>query len=185
MARNSSPARYTVRSASTVIIFWVGVVVLTVVVGVPLFSGDLSAFTLVVGPSLLLAWAFWIALYRPAVHYDETRAVIVNIGRRHVLPWARVTSVRQGIGLLFDVEGGATITASGVQAPRRPGNIGSIIDRRTRPEFDGDREADLLDSLRRSAPASAAPIESTWEVVPLVIGAILLIAVAIEFALGV
>ncbi|MDQ1572726.1 MAG: hypothetical protein QOH44_285, partial [Actinomycetota bacterium] len=64
------------RSASAVIAFWVGTVVLLVVVGVPLARADWRLLGFLLGPSLLLIWMFWIVLYRPAVRYDPARAVV-------------------------------------------------------------------------------------------------------------
>ncbi len=185
MARKGAPARYTMRSATAVITFWVGVAVLVVVVGAPLLSGDRSVFMFAVGPAALLAWALWIALYRPAIHYDDARVVVVNIGRRYELPWAHVTGVRQGIGMLFDLDAGKTITAQGVPAPRRPGNIASVIDRRTRPSHDLNQDADLLEGVRRSAIPSSDPIVATWEVIPLLIGVVLVVAVVLHIAIGI
>jgi hypothetical protein len=185
MARNTASARYTIRSVSAVITFWIGVVALFVVVGAPLLSGDWRVFGFAIGPSLLLAWILWIALYRPAVHYDDARAVVVNIGRTHVLPWAQVTGVRQGIGLLFDLVAHTTITAYGVPSPRPTGNIASAIDRRTRPAHDLNRDAELLEGFRGSATPSSDPVVSSWDVIPLTIGAVLGVAVAVELALGI
>ncbi|MDP9027493.1 MAG: hypothetical protein M3N46_08035 [Actinomycetota bacterium] len=185
MARNSAPARYTMRSVSAVITFWIGVVALFVVVGAPLLSGDWRVFVFAIGPALLLAWVLWIALYRPAVHYDDARAVVVNIGRTHVLPWAQVTGVRQGIGLLFDLDARKTIIAYGVPAPRPPGNIASVIDRRTRPTHDLNQDADLLEGVRSSATPSTDPIVSTWDVIPLMIGVVLVVVVVVEIVLGI
>ncbi|CAN5433198.1 hypothetical protein BH10ACT6_BH10ACT6_09960 [soil metagenome] len=173
------------RTASAVITFWVGIAALLVVIGAPLLAADWRVFRFSLGPSLLLAWILWIALYRPAVHYDDARAVVVNIGRRHVLPWGHVTDVRQGIGLFFDLDAGKPVVAFGVPARRPPGNIASAIDRRTRPTHDLNREADLLDGVRRAAAPSPEPVVTRWEVVPLVIGAVLVVGVVLEFALGI
>lgn len=185
MAQTGAPARYTVRSASAVITFWIGVAALAVVVGVPAFGGNWRVAVFTLGPSLLLAWALWLALYRPAVHYDDARAVVVNIGRRHVLPWGHVASVRQGIGLLFEMDAGKPIVAYGAPAPRQPGNIAGAIDRRTRPTVDTNREADLLDGVRRAASPSPEPVVSSWERIPLLIGAVLAVLVVVEFLVGV
>ena len=93
--------------------------------------------------------------------------------------------MRQGIGLLFDLDARKTITAYGVPAPRPPGNIASVIDRRTRPTHDLNRDADLLEGVRSSATPSSDPIVSSWDVVPLVIGAVLVVVVVVEVALGI
>ena len=184
MARPGSATRYTFRGASAVITFWVGIAVLVIIVGSPVANRDWRVFAFALGPSLLLAWLLWIALYRPAVHYDDARVVVVNIGRRHVLPWGHVTNVRQGIGMIFELDVGKPVIAYGVPAPRQAGNIASTIDRRTRPAFDLNREADLLDGVRRSATPCSDPVVSKWEVVPLLLGAVLMVGLIIEVALG-
>jgi hypothetical protein len=173
------------RSATAVIAFWAGAVVLLVVVGIPLVQANWRVFGFLLPPSLLLVWMFWIVLYRPAVHYDPTKAVVVNIGRRHVLPWGHVTRLRQGIGMLFDLDTGKSVQALGVPAPRRPGIIMSAVDRRTRPTQDINYDADILDGVRLSAASSSEPVASTWDTIPLVIGAVLVVAVGIELAIGI
>ena len=184
MARPGSAPRYTFRAASAVITFWVGIAALVVIVGSPVVNRDWSVLGFTLGPSLVLAWLLWIALYRPAVHYDDARVVVVNIGRRHVIPWGHVTNVRQGIGMIFELDASKPVVAYGVPAPRQAGNIASTIDRRTRPAFDLNRDADLLDGVRRSATPSSDPVVSKWEVVPLSIGAVLVVGLIIEVALG-
>ena len=181
MARKPPSGRYVVRSASAVIAFWIGMVVLLVVVGSPIAQADWSLLWFVLAPSLLLAWVLWIALYRPAVHYDADRAVVVNLGRRHILPWSHVTGVRQGIGLIFDLDAGKSVIAAGVPARRQPGNIMSGLDRRTRPTHDFHQDAEILDGVRRAAATATEAVTARWDVVPLLIGAVLVLAVAAEF----
>lgn len=179
------PNRYVLRSATAVITFWIGAAVMAVVVGIPLVQADWRLLRFLLLPSLLLVWLFWIVLYRPAVHYDESRAIVVNIGRTHVLPWARVKYLRQGIGLMFDLDAGKTIQALGVPAPRRPGIIAGSIDRSTRPTQNFHHDAEVLDGVRQAASSSPEPVASSWDVIPLVIGAVLIVAVIVEFAIGV
>jgi hypothetical protein len=173
------------RSATAVITFWVGAVVLLVAVGIAFAQADWRLFWVLLGPSLLLAWIFWIALFRPAVHYDQVGAVVINIGRRHVLPWDHVTNVRQGISLTFDLDTGKSVQAWGVPAPRRPGIIAGAIDRRTRPTHDLHHDADVLDGVRQSASAGSEPVSSRWDRIPLVIGAVLVVVVVVEFVIGI
>jgi hypothetical protein len=178
------PDRYVVRSASSVIAFWVGVVVLAVIAGAPLVQGQWRLFGLLLPPALLLAWIFWLVLYRPAIHYDSAKAIVVNIARTHVLPWSHVTRVRQGIGMLFDLDAGKPVQASGAPARRPRGIIASGIDRRTRPTNDINHEAEILEGVRTAAVPSSEPVVSTWNTIPLVIGAVLVIAVIIDVALA-
>ena len=179
------PERFVVRTASGVVAFWIGAVVLLVVVGIPLFQADWRLLSFLLPPALLLAWAFWLVLFRPAVHYDPARALVINIGRRYVLPWGHVTNVRQGLGMLFDLDAGKPVQALGAAAPRRPGIIAGVIDRRTRPSNDLNYDAEIVDGVRRAAAPSSEPVTASWDVVPLGIGAVLIIAVIIEFAIGV
>jgi hypothetical protein len=185
MPRKKGSGEYTLRSGSSAVVFWIGTVVLGIVVVVPLVSGQWRVAVFAIAPALFLIWALWIALYRPAVRYDSDRAVVINIGRTHVLPWPRVSHIRQGIGLKFELVGGGEITAVGVPPPRRTGNVASFFDRRTRPVQDVTREAELLESVRTAAAPGEAPVVSRWEVVPLVIGAVLLVAIAVEVLIGI
>jgi hypothetical protein len=173
------------RSATAVIAFWVGAVVMLAVVVIPLLQPDWPLFRFLLAPALLLTWLFWIVLYRPAVHYDQARAIVVNVGRKHVLPWGHVAHLRQGIGLMFDLDSGKTVQALGVPAPRRPGIIAGSIDRRTRPTQDFHHDAEVLDGVRQAAATSSETIVATWDVIPLVIGALLVVAVVIEFVIGI
>ncbi len=185
MPRKQRAGRYTLRSGSSVVVFWVGAAVMAIIVGTSFAGGDWRVFAFVVAAALLIVWALWIALYRPAVHYDERQAVVVNIGRTHVLPWARVESIRQRLGLDFELEGGRTVTCVGVPPPRRVGNVASALDRRTRPINHYDTNAELLESVRVAAAPNADQIVSRWDALPLVIGAVLVIAVVVEVLVGV
>jgi hypothetical protein len=185
MPRNTRSGEYALRSGSSVVVFWIGTVVLAIVVIVPLVSGQVRVFAFAIVPALLLVWALWLALYRPVVRYDSSRAVVTNMGRTHVLPWPQVTRVRQGIGLQFELDNGRHITAVAVPPPRRTGNVASFFDRRTRPVQDVTRDAELLESVRLAAAPGAEPVVSRWDVVPLAIGAVLLVAVVIEVLIGI
>lgn len=185
MARQRRSGGYVLRTTSSVVGFWVGVVILAVVVGTPLVRGDWRLLGFAAAPSLLLAWILWIVLYRPAVRWDAERAVVTNIGRRHVVPWPRVRVVRQTINLVFELHEGAPVRAVGAPPPRRPGNIASNFDRRSRVGYDFHQNATLLESYRQAAPPSDAPVEHRWEIVPLAIGAVLTVVVALQFILGI
>jgi hypothetical protein len=176
---------YVVRSASAVLPFWIGLVVLAVVLGTPLALADWHLFGFAIGPALLLAWILWFVLYRPAIHYDAARAVVINFGRVHVLPWGHVTHIRQGISLVFDLDAGKPVSAYGAPAPRRTGNVMGNFDRKTRPVETFHREAELLDGFRRGAAPDAAPVTVSWDVIPLVIGGILAIVVLVEVLIGI
>ena len=185
MPPKRNAGEYTLRSGSSVVVFWIGASVMAILAATPVVRGDGRLFAFVVAPCLLVVWVLWIALYRPAVRYDERRAVVVNIGRTHVVPWSRVESVRQRIGLVFELEGGRVITAAGVPPPRRVGNVAGNFDRRTRPTNYFDTNSELLENVRVAAAPSADSVASKWDVVPLAIGAALVIAVVVETLVGI
>lgn len=185
MPRKKRTGEYTLRSGSSVIVFWLGVAVMAILVATPLARADWRVFAFVLAPALVVTWVLWIALYRPAVRYDESRAVVVNIGRTHVLPWHRVTGVRQSLGVDFELDGGRVVKAVGVPPPRRPGNLARNFDRRTRPAYDFNRNAEILEGFRVAAAPTDESVVSRWDAIPLAIGAVLIIAVVIEVFIGI
>ncbi len=180
MPREKRTGEYTLRSGSSVVVFWIGAVVMAVVIATPLARSDWRVFVFAVAPALLLVWALWIALYRPAIRYDARRAVVVNMGRTHVLPWPRVAGVRQRLGIDFELDSGRVVKAVGVPPPRRLGNVASNFDRRTRPAYDFNRNADILDSFRVAAAPDDESVVSRWDAIPLIIGAVLVVVVVVE-----
>lgn len=185
MPRKKRAGEYTLRSSSSVVVFWLGATVIAVLITTPLVQADWRVFALMVAPAFLLIWALWIALYRPAIRYDERRAVVVNMGRTHMLPWHHVTGIRQRLGIDFDLDGGRVVTAVAVPPPRRLGNVASNFDRRTRPAYDFSRNADILEGFRAAAAPTDESVVSRWDAIPLTIGAVLLVAVAVEVLFGI
>lgn len=182
VTRGRTRSGYTMRAASAVAAFWVGAAILVVVVGTPLVRGDLGVFAFIVGPAALLAWLLWMLLYRPLVRYDDLGVRIVNIGRVHELPWSAVSVVQQRIGLDFRLSDGRTIRAIAVPPPARPGNVVSMLDRRERREYDFHHHASVLEAYRIAAPPSAETATSRWDSPALVLGAVLVAVLVVEFA---
>jgi len=182
----AKPRRYTVRSSSSTLGFVLGAVVLLVLLVVPVVVGQWRLLGFVLAPALLFAWTLWIVLYRPAVQYDDRTVVIVNIGRVHVLPWARVQRIRQRFSLEFELDDARKpLQAWGVQPPRRSGNIASNFDRKSRTAPDPDRYVRVLEGFREGAAPSDEPVSTRWDLVPLLIGAVLVVAVIVEIVVGV
>ncbi|MGN6325170.1 PH domain-containing protein [Pseudolysinimonas sp.] len=181
----AKPHRYTIRSSSSALGFWLGAAVLVVLVGAPLVMAEWRVVGFVLPPALLLGWALWLFLYRPAVHYDEREIVVVNVGRVHTVPWSRVVRIRQRFSLELDFASGRPLQAWGVQPPRRAGNVASMFDRRSRTPPDPDRYVHVLEGFRENAEPGDAPVTRRWDVVPLAIGAVLIAAVIVEIAIGV
>lgn len=171
---------FVMRATSSIAVFWIGVAVMAVVIAASLFQGNLRLFAFVIAPALLLTWILWILLYRPAVRYDTNRVVVVNVARTHVLPWHRVASVRQRLGIDFELAGGGVVRAIAVPPPREPGIVARNFDRRTRPAFDFSRNAEILDGFRSAAAPGDESVVSRWELLPLAIGIVPIIAVLLE-----
>jgi hypothetical protein len=185
MPRTKRVGEYTMRPSSSVAVFFIGVVVIAIVIATPLLRADWRVFAFAVAPALTLAWLLWIVLFRPSIRYDASGVVIVNIARTHVLPWPRVISVRQRLGVDFDLDGGVVVSAIAVPPPRRPGNLESLLDRRTRPAYEFSRNAEILEGFRVAASPNDDAAVSRWNVVPLAAGAVLVVAVAIELLVGI
>ncbi len=176
---------YVIRPTSSIVAFWVAVAVLLVVVGVPLFTADWHTFGFVLPLSLFLAWVLWIVLLRPGLRYDAAKAVVTNIGRTHTVPWPRVAGVRQRLNVVFELDTGKSIEAWGAPYPRKRSNVLNGFSKDpAQSEYDFDQRAELLESFRKAAPASDEPVRSRWDVVPLLIGLVLAIAVVLELTLG-
>lgn len=183
MTANSPRRGYTLRLASSVVLFWIGTGVLAFVVGAAVVIGDWTTFAFVTPPALLLAWVLWLVLYRPAVHYDDARATVVNPGRIHVLPWARVSEVVQRASLVFELDDGRRITAWAVPYPRRSGVVARNLDFRRKPEYDFDSNARPLRGFLDGRAQGTEPVVSRWDVVPLLIGLVLLIVAVVAIVL--
>lgn len=173
------------RGTSSVVAFWVGTAICAIVVGTPIVRWDGRLLAFVLAPALLLLWLLWIVLYRPSIRYDAARAVVVNIGRTHTVPWGRVVVVQQRLGLDLRLDDGRIIGAVGIGPPRRPGNVLSGLDRRDRLEYDFDRNAKVLEGYRIAAASTTDAVTSRWDVIPLLSGAVLLVAVVVEIVVGV
>ena len=185
MPRQRRDGEYVMRATSSVVAFWVTTAICVVVVATPLVRWDDRVLAFVIGPALLLVWVLWLVLYRPSVRYDAVRAVVVNIGRTHVVPWGHVVVVQQRLSLDLRLDDDRIVRAVGIAPPRRPGNIVSSLDRRNRLEYDYNRNADVLEGYRIAAPPSQEPVTSRWDLIPLAIGAVLVIAVVVEIVVGV
>jgi hypothetical protein len=185
MPQKKRAGGYTMRSTSSIAVFWIGAVVIAVVIATPLVRADWRVFAFVLPPALTLAWALWVVLYLPSIRYDASGVVVVNIGRTHVLPWPRVTSIRQRLGIDFDLDGGGVIKAVAVPPPRRPGNLATLLDRRTRPAHDFSQNAEILEGFRVAAAPDAGSVVSRWNAVPIAIGVVLILALVIELIVGI
>ncbi|QAY70434.1 hypothetical protein [Xylanimonas protaetiae] len=173
-----------IRSTASTATFGVGVAVLAAGLGWLTVRGDRETLAAVVVPALLLAWALWILLYRPAVRYDAVAATIVNIGRVHVLPWARVGEVEQRLNLVFRLDDGRKVDAWGAPYPAKPGLIARRLDRDSAARYDFRTHETALENVRVAAAPSEAPVVSRWDRAPLTAGAVLAAGLVVELVVA-
>lgn len=175
-------ASYVLRDNGTSVVFWiaavVGVVLLidAVVRGGPLLFATTAPFV------AAAVWLVWVTLFRPHVRYDLERVVVTNIGRVHDLPWTQVAAVRQRLNLSFDLVDGRTIGAIGVTAPRSRGLVLSGLSRGKLGAGSANfhEHTDAITPIREAAAPSTANTVSRWDSVPLLIGAVVAVAVVLD-----
>jgi len=192
MARPGSSAvgRGVLRSTSSVVTFWIAAILVAIVVVVPAVRGGWPIVGFVAPLGAFLVWVTWLVLMRPQVRYDEAGAEVINIGRIHALPWARVASIRQGVNLVFELEDGERIQAWGVSYPRQRSALAAGLRREPSiPQRDMDRYTAPLEQLRQMAGPSAAPVTRRLDLRPLLVGGVLLVillaALIVPFVIGV
>lgn len=163
------------RSLSTVVSFG-AVVALAVFVVTDAGVRGHALFAVRWAPAMaFLVWLFWLLLWRPTVRVDGEGVTIVNVGRTHRMPWARVERVLSGPQLRVLLDDGRRIDCWGGPLPsrRRTSRDGALVP-----------EAVLrMEELREAASPSPAPVVSTWDRVPLIVGAALAVASLLAFAL--
>lgn len=177
------PHSYVLRDSWMAAVFWIAVAGTMLLLGDTLLRGAWAAFAVTTEIAGFALWVLWMVLYRPHLRYDEQRVVVTNIGRIVDIPWSRVVSVSQRLNLSFRLDDGRVVRAFGVTAPRERGIVLGTLTR-GKEGAGSDRFHDRADDLERFRDAAArdnAPAVVRWDIVPLVVGAVL----AVSFAVGV
>ncbi len=183
MARGQKHS-YVLRDSLTSVVFWLAVVLGTVLAGDPLVRGDLGLFAATAPIVLLALWLLFMLMFHPHIRYDDDHVTVTNIGRVHDLPWSRVVTVRQNLNLGFELDDGRRIPAVGVTAARGRGLVLSGLTRGKMgvgsEEF--HQHADALRPLQAAATKTDQTVRSAWDRIPLVIGAVLAVLVVVDVA---
>jgi hypothetical protein len=171
-----------IRDTVTSVVFWLAAALGVVFVGDPVLSGDLPRFAATAPIVAAVIWVLWLVMFHPHIRYDEERVVVTNIGRVHVLPWSRVVAVRQKLNLAFELDDGRWVRATGVTAPRDQGLLlsGLTKGRMGAGSANYHRNADILTPMREAAVPSDEAVVARWDAVPLLIGAVLLVALVVD-----
>jgi hypothetical protein len=172
---------YVLRDTFTSVVFWFAVALGVVLAGDPLIRGDFARFATTTPIVGLVLWALAMLLLHPHIRYDDQQVVVTNIGRIHEIPWSRVVTVRQNLNLMFELDNGRRIGATGVTAPRDKGLVLAGLTRGKMGVNSADfhRNADALRPVQAAATPTSDQVVSRWDVVPLAIGAALVVAVAV------
>ena len=176
------PRSYVVRDTGTSIAFWLVVAVGVAIAGDSFFRGDVGRALGTAAVVALVLWTVGMVLFHPHIRYNDTRAVVTNIGRIHEIPWSRVVAVRQNLTVNFELDDGRRLRATGVTAPR---DRGLLLGSLTRGKLgagstDFHRYADALRVVHEEAKTSDTPVVSRWDVRALALGAVLALAVIVE-----
>lgn len=170
------------RDSLTTVVFWFAAALGAVLAGDPIVRGDLARFAATAPIVALLLWVLFMVLFHPHIRYDDDRAIVTNIGRVHDLPWSRVATVRQNLNLGFELDDGRRISAVGVTAARGRGLVLSGLTRGKMgvgsEEF--HQHADALRPIQAAASTSEEAVASRWDVIPLGVGAVLAVLVAVD-----
>jgi hypothetical protein len=169
------------RPTSSLAAFWVLTGFCTLLVGDAAVQGDWRLFGLAVAPAALVVWLGWQVLYRPEVRFDSRRVVIVNPGRTSEIPWRHVSEVQQRLQIVVELDDGRKVTAWGSPFPEKPGLRRPVPGERRR-SVPGAELLGAYDASRNPAPNGApdSPVSRRWDVVLLLLGAVLAVACAVE-----
>ncbi|GAA2011931.1 hypothetical protein GCM10009739_25330 [Microbacterium ulmi] len=158
----------TLRATSSLVSFWAAVVIAVLLVGDAAVRGRWDVVAVATAPVLLGVWAMWMLLWRPGIRLEADRAVVINIGRVHELPWSRVEYATQRMQIVFTLDDESTLTAWGGPFSRRPGARGPRMDER------GTVDAvDVIELTRAAAVPSSDPVRHRWDAIPLTVGLVL------------
>lgn len=173
---------YVLRDTGMSVVFWLAAAGTAVLVGDTVLRGAWAALAATAGIAGFVLWVLWMTLFHPHVRATEDGLTITNIGRVHTMPWSRVVSIRQSLNLVFELDDGRLLRAIGVTAKRDRGLVlGSLTRGRAGVGSGRFHDArDDLERLRAAAPASDAAVVSRWDVVPLLIGAVLAVVLVVD-----
>lgn len=180
------------RPSSSLVSFWAVTIFGVLLVGDTLVGFHWVAFFTWLFPSAFVVWVLWVLLYRPIILFDANHVVIINPLRIVDAPWAHVTAVRQRLQLMLDLDDGKTVTCWASPFPDKPGRrrpssygVPGGVAQAARQDF-----ARPLESARVAAKTKHVdsrepdvPVVRRWDFPAIIVGAVLVVACVIEFAI--
>jgi hypothetical protein len=164
----------TFRATSTVVSFWVAVGFAAILVGDAVVRGAWSTVVAYLPPVLLALWVLWLVLWRTSVRALPDRVIVTNLLRIHDVPWSRVVEARQRGQVTLELDDSRQLLCWGGPFPAKPG-VPRVNRRRPAETF-----AATLDHYRSSAPPSDEPVRQRWDLVAIVPGVVLVLAVVAQ-----
>lgn len=162
------------RATSSLVSFWVSVVVAILLLGDAAVRGRWDVVAVAAAPVAFAVWVMWLLLWRPGIRVAADRAVVTNIGRIHDLPWSRVADVTDRMQVVFGLDDGTTVKSWGGPFSRGSRSRGRQAD------ADTARALDVIERAREASAPTDDPVRHRWDAVALSAGAVLAIIVAVE-----
>jgi hypothetical protein len=180
------------KAGSSLVAFWAVVVVAVILVGDAVIRSSWNIVSLSIAPAAFAVWAAWMLLFRPVITCDSAGLTTVNPGRIVRVPWQRVAAIRQRPQLVIELDDGSRVTCWGSPFPDKPGYRPSPARSRHESGQDARRAPEstdvvrLLEAARSAAPADGATVAVSrrFDLVPLSIGALLVLGCAVEFVIS-
>jgi hypothetical protein len=169
------------RPGSSLVAFWAVTGFAILLVGDSLLRADWQLFSVSVAPAGLVVWVAWTILYRPIIRFGDDALIVVNPGRIIEVPWRRIRSASQRFQVVLDLDDGSRVTCWGSPFPEKPG-VRRPTPAESRQPRPGREIAGAIEAARNSASGAAAdgPVRRRWDVVPLAIGAALVIGCLVD-----
>jgi hypothetical protein len=188
--------RRIIRAGSPLVTFWLVAACVVLLLGDAAIRRDGAVFGISVTPCLLAVWVAWMLFVRPCVIVTPDAITARNIGRVIEMPWGQVEDARLRYGLVVDLRDGKHVNCWGGPFAARPGAARRSVWARRGGEADepamdaGTAALQSVQAVHEEALAAAhdparagalnAPVRRRWDTVPLLIGAVLVVATAVE-----
>ena len=181
MQANPTETTSVPRPGSSLVSFYAVVLIAVVLVGDSAINGEWRTVEVTLAPALLVVWAAWILLFRPSIRFDRETVTVHNPLRVIRVPWARVSAVSQRFQVVLELDDGKKVTCWGSPFPEKPGARRQTPARAGRALLATD-VASKLESARASvrSGSSDTQVVRRFDLVAVVVGAIVLLACAVE-----
>lgn len=173
------------RTGAGVFAFWTFVVLAVLLVGEAALRGRFDVVADVAPWVALVLWGLWVLAYRPLISYDDSGVRVVNIFRTVTMPWSRVREITDRLQISFVLHDGRTIRCWGGPMKARPPRKSRFARSSGIPDTPPPTPLEQLERVWEPGRFSKdpAPVTQTWDLVPIISGAVILLWVAFTLLL--